>query len=142
MNLQSTKQKQIGAVDLLVIFFFLHNPLDWVMAGIELNIVNIFQDKINKEEKYSRYNLNRLCYQWRAIMRDAKTKELIKDIEVLSQTFERVIDSKDAIIKSLAKDLAEADEQYAVVLRDQIQKVDFLIGMMYYDILIEFPYTA
>ena len=30
----------------------------------------------------------------------------------MKETFERVVDRKDAIIKSLAKDLEEAEEQY------------------------------
>jgi len=42
----------------------------------------------------------------------AKANELHKDVEVMGQTFERVVDRKDAIIRSLAKDLEEAEEQY------------------------------
>ena len=60
----------------------------------------------------------------------AKTKELKKDAEVLSQTFERMVDQKDAIIQSLAKDLEEAEEQYQVALRAHQQNVDSLIGTL------------
>lgn len=56
-----------------------------------------------------------------------------KDIEILSQTFERIIDRKDAIIKSLVKDSEEAEEQFQVALRSHIQNIDKLIGM--YNIL-------
>lgn len=41
----------------------------------------------------------------------AKADELKKEIDVLSQTFERIVDRKNAIIRSLAKDLGEAEEQ-------------------------------
>lgn len=51
-----------------------------------------------------------------------------KDIEILSQTFERVIDRKEAIIKSLVKDIEEAEEQYRMALRSHLQNVDRLIG--------------
>ena len=51
-----------------------------------------------------------------------------KDIEILSQTFERVIDRKEAIIKSLVKDIEEAEEQYQMALRSHLQNVDRLIG--------------
>ena len=51
-----------------------------------------------------------------------------KDIEILSQTFERVIDRKEAIIKSLVKDIEEAEEQYQMALRSNVQSVDQLIG--------------
>ena len=61
-------------------------------------------------------------------MREAKAKELKKDIEILSQTFERVIDRKDAVIKSLSKDISEAEEQYAMALRSHLQNVDYLMG--------------
>ena len=87
------------------------------------------QDKLTKEERATRFNLNKLNNQWRNIMREAKSKELKKDIEILSQTFERVVDRKDAVIKSLAKDLMEAEEQYAMALRSHLQNVDGLIGM-------------
>lgn len=58
----------------------------------------------------------------------AKAQELKKDIEVLSQTFERVIDRKEAIIKSLVKDIEEAEEQYQMALRSHLQNEDRLIG--------------
>ena len=54
-----------------------------------------------------------------------------KDIEILSQTFERVIDRKEAIIKSLVKDIEEAEEQYQMALRSHLQNVDGLIGTYY-----------
>lgn len=65
-------------------------------------------------------------------MREAKSKELKKDIEILSQTFERVVDRKDAVIKSLAKDLMEAEEQYSMALRSHLQNIDNLIGTCFY----------
>ena len=48
--------------------------------------------KLQKEEKASVLNLSKLNHQWRNIMRELKSKELKKDIEILSQTFERVVD--------------------------------------------------
>lgn len=87
------------------------------------------QDKLAKEEKASRFNLNKLNHQWRNIMRESKSKELKKEIEILSQTFERVIDRKDAVIKSLSKDLDEAEEQYCMALRSHMKNIDYLIGM-------------
>ena len=48
----------------------------------------------------------------------------------MSQTFERVVDRKDAIVRSLAKDLEEAEEQYQVALRSHLQNIDDLIGRM------------
>ena len=59
---------------------------------------------------------------------EAKAQELRKDIEILNQTFERIVDRKDAILKSLVKDSDEAEEQYQVALRSHIQNIDELIG--------------
>lgn len=89
---------------------------------------HLSKDKLTKEERATRFNLNKLNHQWRNIMREAKSKELKKDIEILSQTFERVVDRKDAVIKSLAKDLMEAEEQYSMALRSHLQNIDNLIG--------------
>lgn len=33
------------------------------------------------------------------VLREVKTRALRKDIEILSQTFERVVDCKDSVIK-------------------------------------------
>ena len=61
-------------------------------------------------------------------MREAKSRELKKDIEILSQTFERIVDRKESVIKSLAKDVGEAEEQYAMALRSHLTNVDRLVG--------------
>ena len=47
----------------------------------------------------------------------------------MSQTFERMVDRKDAIIRSLAKDVEEAEEQYQVALRNHLQNMEDLIGV-------------
>ncbi|KAK3083899.1 hypothetical protein FSP39_004880 [Pinctada imbricata] len=90
-------------------------------------LTQFLKDKLTKEERATRFNMNKLNHQWRNIMRESKSKELKKDLEILSQTFERIVDRKDATIKSLAKDLQEADEQYAMALRAHLQNVDNLI---------------
>ncbi|XP_011903846.1 PREDICTED: coiled-coil domain-containing protein 65 isoform X3 [Cercocebus atys] len=87
------------------------------------------KDKLAKEEHNSALNLNKINTQWRTVLREVKTRELHKDIEILSQTFERVVDCKDNVIKSLAKDLSEAEEQYARALRSHLHNVDQLLAL-------------
>lgn len=89
----------------------------------------LLKEKLIKEEKNSKNNLNKINYQWRSIMRDAKAKELLKDIEIMSQTFERIIDRKDSVIKSLVKDLQEAEEQYEMAMRSYFENTDNLCDM-------------
>ena len=57
-----------------------------------------------------------------------KSVELKKDVEILSQTFERIIDRKDAILKSLVKDLEEAEEQYQTAIKSHLQSLRRLLG--------------
>lgn len=57
------------------------------------------QDKLAKEKRSSTLNLHKLNAQWRAVLRDTKDKELRQDMEILSQTFERVMDCKDSVIE-------------------------------------------
>ncbi|KAK2556161.1 Dynein regulatory complex subunit 2 [Acropora cervicornis] len=80
-------------------------------------LTQFLKDKLLKEEKSAKFNLNKLQNQWRVIMREAKSQELKKDIEILSQTFERVIDRKEAIIKSLRR-LQDSQDEY-----DQEQEI-------------------
>jgi len=92
-------------------------------------LTQFLKNKLAKEEKATRFNLNKLNHQWRTIMRESKSNELKKDLEILSQTFERVVDRKESVIKSLGKDLLEAEEQYAMALRSHLQNVDRLIDV-------------
>lgn len=89
----------------------------------------LLKEKLVKEEKNTKNNLNKINYQWRSIMRDAKAKDLLKDIEIMSQTFERIIDRKDSVIKSLVKDLQEAEEQYCMAMRSHFENADKLIDL-------------
>ncbi|CAH8628705.1 unnamed protein product [Dicrocoelium dendriticum] len=82
------------------------------------------QDKLEKEERMSKLNNFKLLHHWRIIMRDAKSKELRNDIQILSQTFERIIDRKDNIIRTLIKDLNEAEEQHMLSLRSHLENID------------------
>ncbi|NXS39379.1 DRC2 protein, partial [Balaeniceps rex] len=84
------------------------------------------KDKLAKEERNSTLNLHKLSTQWRAVLRETKDKELRQDIEILSQTFARVMDCKD---NSLATDLEEAEEQHARALRSHLHNVDRLLQL-------------
>lgn len=92
-------------------------------------LTQFLKDKLAKEEHNSAVNLNKINTQWRTVLREVKTRELLKDIEILSQTFERVVDCKDSVIKSLAKDLTEAEEQYAHALRSHLHNIDQLLTL-------------
>jgi len=85
--------------------------------------------KLEAEQRNSKINKMRIQNQWRKILRLAKVESLRKEIEVLSQTHERDVDRKDAIIQMLDRDLEEAEEQYQMALRSHLQNIDALIDL-------------
>jgi dynein regulatory complex subunit 2 len=93
--------------------------------------LKIKKEKLIKEEKNTKKNLYKINNQWRAIMRDIKSKDLLKDIEIMSQTFERIIDRKDSVIKALVIDLQEDEEQYAMAMRSHFENVDQLTKLQW-----------
>nr|XP_020641255.1 coiled-coil domain-containing protein 65 isoform X2 [Pogona vitticeps]XP_020641264.1 coiled-coil domain-containing protein 65 isoform X2 [Pogona vitticeps]XP_020641274.1 coiled-coil domain-containing protein 65 isoform X2 [Pogona vitticeps]XP_020641283.1 coiled-coil domain-containing protein 65 isoform X2 [Pogona vitticeps]XP_020641291.1 coiled-coil domain-containing protein 65 isoform X2 [Pogona vitticeps]XP_020641298.1 coiled-coil domain-containing protein 65 isoform X2 [Pogona vitticeps] len=92
-------------------------------------LAQFLKEKLAKEEHNSTVNLHKINLQWRTVLREVKARELRKDIEILSQTFERVVDCKDSVIKSLAKDLSEAEAQYAHALRSHLHNIDKLLQL-------------
>lgn len=85
--------------------------------------------KMLKETKFTRNNMNKINYQWMFIMRDMKERELERDIEIISQTFDRIIDRKDSVIKALLKDLEESEEQFSKAMRSYFERTDFLVDI-------------
>ncbi len=62
---------------------------------------NELRRRMEDEAKISRVNSLKIVNQWRKIMRLAKAEALKKDIEILSQSHERDVDRKDAILQML-----------------------------------------
>ncbi|NXL40516.1 DRC2 protein, partial [Glaucidium brasilianum] len=116
-------------------------------------LTRFLKDKLAKEERSSALNLHRLHARWRAALRAAKAEELRRDIEILSQTFARVMDSKDNVIavsaglagtegaapgpardpphppQSLVTDLERAEEQHSRALRSHLHNIDWLLQL-------------
>uniref|UniRef100_A0A8C0HPY1 Dynein regulatory complex subunit 2 n=1 Tax=Buteo japonicus TaxID=224669 RepID=A0A8C0HPY1_9AVES len=94
-------------------------------------LTRFLKDKLAKEERSTTLNLHKLRTQWRTVLREVKDKELRQDIEILSQTFARVMDCKDSVIESLATDLEEAEEQHAQALRSHLYNIDRLLQLQH-----------
>ncbi|KAL4655541.1 coiled-coil domain-containing protein 65 [Arapaima gigas] len=90
-------------------------------------LTHFLKDKLKKEERNSKVNLHKLTQQWRALLRKMRTEELRRDVDVLSQTFERVLDCKDSVIKCLMGDLEEAEQQSLRALHSNLQCMDQLL---------------
>ncbi|KAM6106288.1 dynein regulatory complex subunit 2 [Pterocles gutturalis] len=87
------------------------------------------KEKLAQEERGSRLALRQLQAQWREVLRQAKAAELRRDVQILSQTFGRVMDCKDSVIESLVTDLEEAEEQHGRALASHLQNVDRLLEL-------------
>jgi len=79
------------------------------------------------EIRNSKYNMSKIQESWLKIMRSAKTKQLKKQVEIISQNHERDVDRKDAILQMLDRDLDEAEEQHQVAVRSHLLNVDSLL---------------
>ncbi|CBY31781.1 unnamed protein product [Oikopleura dioica] len=90
-------------------------------------ILNYMKDKLAREEKYSRLNNKKLIEKWRSIMRQSKSAELKKELQILSHTFERIMDRKDAVTQQLARDLEESEEQSRIATRAHQRNLQKLI---------------
>ena len=88
------------------------------------------QEKLAQEEANTRINIQKIDAQWRDILRKGtplaqpchaphprpeKAVQLHSELEILSQTFERVLDRKQAVIQTLVGDLVEAEQQVRCV---------------------------
>merc|ERR1719413_213927 len=81
------------------------------------------------EMRNTKYNMSKIQESWLKIMRSAKTKQLKKQVEIISQNHERDVDRKDAILQMLDRDLDEAEEQHQVAVRSHLLNVDRLLDM-------------
>ncbi|KAI5109153.1 coiled-coil domain-containing protein 65 [Silurus meridionalis] len=92
-------------------------------------LTQFLKDKLQKEERNSKVNLHKLNQLWRVNLRQTRAAELRNDFAILSQTFERVVDCKDNVIKLLVCDLNEAEQQSALAHRSHLQCVDRLLDV-------------
>ncbi|XP_056371022.1 dynein regulatory complex subunit 2 [Oenanthe melanoleuca] len=92
-------------------------------------LTRFLQDKLSREEQSSLWGLHKVRTLWRSAQRKAKDQELRQDIEILSQTFSRVMDCKDGVIETLVRDLKEAEEQQNRALRSHLHLTDQLLHL-------------
>ena len=62
-------------------------------------------------------------------MRIAKTEQLKNEIEIYSQNNQRQLDSKEAFIQMLDKNLDEAENQYQIAIRNHPINIESLLSV-------------
>ena len=80
--------------------------------------------KLGHEEKSVSLNQAKIMDQWRTILRRAKTVDLRRDVQTLRSAFERALDKKKKYIAGLLRELEEAEEQYSMAFRSQMENMD------------------
>ncbi|XP_076333067.1 dynein regulatory complex subunit 2-like [Tachypleus tridentatus] len=105
-------------------------PMKDENQNIKEKLVEQFiQQKITKERKVSNLNYIKISQQWRFLLREVKSKELKKELENLKQTFQRVLDRKEAVIASLQKDHQDYDLQHEQIVNGHLQNLEKLIEL-------------
>ncbi|NWV16981.1 DRC2 protein, partial [Origma solitaria] len=92
-------------------------------------LARFLQVKLSREEQSNMWGLHKVHTLWRLAMRKTKDQELRQDIEILSETFTRVMDYKDGIIEALVRELEEAEEQQNRALRSHLHLTDQLLQL-------------
>ncbi|XP_077048741.1 dynein regulatory complex subunit 2 [Agelaius phoeniceus] len=92
-------------------------------------LTRFMQEKLKREEQSSTWGLHKVRTLWRSAQRKAKDQELRQDIEILSQTFSRVMDCKDGTIEALVTELKEAEEQQNRALSSHLDLTDQLLHL-------------
>ncbi|XP_035247183.1 dynein regulatory complex subunit 2-like [Anguilla anguilla] len=95
----------------------------------EAMLIKEFTDKMETEEQKTAVNDLKLVDRWRLVFRKVRAKELRNDIAVLSQTFERVLDHKDTVIKCLEVEVNSMREQSARCHGSHLDHIDRLLEL-------------
>ena len=72
------------------------------------------EELMNEEETMTKVSTKDIEARWMRFLRDRRQKELLSEIEILRNTFEKMLDRKNAVIAMLMTDMEEAEEQYAL----------------------------
>lgn len=89
--------------------------------------LKFLKDKLAQEEVNTRINMQKIDAQWRAILRKEKSEDIQQELDILSQTFERVLDRKQAIIQALVQDIIEAEQQDHMASQSHVLNLDKLL---------------
>ncbi|KAG7275519.1 hypothetical protein CRUP_032562 [Coryphaenoides rupestris] len=98
-------------------------------AEAEKEIAKFFKAKLQEEEKNTAANLPKLTQKWRTVLRQTVCAKLRREIEIVRQSFERVLDHKNSVVKRLVSDLNEAEQQFGQQLHAHLHCVDSLLAL-------------
>ncbi|KAL0214484.1 hypothetical protein P9112_006668 [Eukaryota sp. TZLM1-RC] len=87
------------------------------------------KDRLSALEKASRINKLKVEEGWKELMRVRKAESLRTELEQLASLHELRVDSKDALISSLDRELDVAEEMYSDAHRSHLRNIDLLLEL-------------
>lgn len=96
------------------------------------------QNKLKKEDAFTRLNVAKIKSEWRDILRRIKCKQLLEDLKAIKKECDESIQRKNAVIRRLLSDLDESEEIYSTMLHSHMNIIEKLIGERFF----KFPRLA
>lgn len=87
------------------------------------------EELIQEEKDMCRISSKDIEARWMRFLRDKKQMELVAEIEIIRNSFEKTLDRKNAVIAMMSTDLQEAEDQYRLALQTHSTNVDSLIEL-------------
>lgn len=86
------------------------------------------QNKLKKEDAFTRLNVAKIKSEWRDILRKIKCRELQQDLKAIKKECDESIHRKNSVIRRLLSDLDESEEIYSAMLHSHMNIIEKLIG--------------
>lgn len=117
-------------VQTLCIFF--SSPLSHFTLLLQvfsyISFLHVLQNKLKKEDAFTRLNVAKIKSEWRDILRKIKCKQLHEDLKAIKKECDESIQRKNAVIRRLLADLDESEEIYSTMLHSHMNIIEKLIG--------------
>ncbi|KAK6629562.1 hypothetical protein RUM43_003379 [Polyplax serrata] len=87
------------------------------------------QNKLKREQIFSRLNVAKINQQWRQILRQIKCVELKQELEDLRKWFDYTLTKKNRMIETVLTDLNNAESQYSKMHWSHMETFDKMIKL-------------
>lgn len=93
-----------------------------------MHVLSFPQNKLKKEENFSRLNLSKINQEWRSILRNIKVEQLRKEFHQIEIFFNASLEQKNRIINKLLKQLDIAEDMYLKSHQSNLEDLKMLSG--------------
>lgn len=86
------------------------------------------QNKLKREDAFSRLNMAKINQEWRSILRNIKCVELRNEAKNVQTYFNDAFQRKNLTIDRLLSELDQQEEMYVTLLNSHMETINKLIG--------------